>query len=149
MKLNIGTKAASAAMVMSLAAGVVNAGPGAMRVANAIWAGDRLFDTIITPTSFVSPPEQSTDTLYNFSMSGLTGQRSVSEAYPGSPYYNGGRWSVRMVLFTPTGLAVHDQDGDGDVDFELTSAAQVLEHRDLGHLQIMDATFYFECPLLP
>ncbi len=82
-------------------------------------------------------------------MSGLEGQRSVAESAPGDPDYNGGRWDVQMVVFTEQGMAVHDPDGDGMVNFELTSAEQVLDHADLDHIIINDANFYFECPLLP
>jgi hypothetical protein len=46
-------------------------------------------------------------------------------------------------------MAAHDPDGDGMVNFELTSAEAVLEHEELGHIIINDADFYFECPLLP
>jgi hypothetical protein len=82
-------------------------------------------------------------------MSGLMGQRAVSSAAPGDRDYNGGRWSVQMVSFTTTGIAVHDPDGDGNVNFELTSETEVLAHQLLGHITIMDANFYFECPLIP
>jgi hypothetical protein len=54
-----------------------------------------------------------------------------------------------MVVFTEAGLEAHDPDGDGYVNFELTSADEVLEHRDLGHLEIMPTMMYFECPMLP
>lgn len=121
----------------------------AIRVEDAIWANDRIFDTVVTDTSFISPPAHSTDTLYNFGMSGLGGQRAVSESAPGDPDFNGGRWSVKIVVFTPQGKAVHDPDGDGNVNFELTNAGDVLHHESLGHLTIMDTTVYFECPLLP
>jgi len=149
MSYRTGMTATAALLAMSLSVAAGAAGNGAVRVMDALWAGDRLFDTVLTPTSFIAPPERSTDTLYNFSMSGLLGQRGVSEAYPGTPDYNGGRWSVKVVVFTPQGVAVHDADGNGIVDFELTSAAAVLEHQALGHVEIMDTSIYFECPLLP
>jgi len=82
-------------------------------------------------------------------MSGLGGQRGISESYPGSRDYNGGRWSVKIVVFTPAGIAVHDQDGNDMIDAEMTNAETVLEMEALGHVQIMDTTVYFECPLLP
>ncbi len=122
---------------------------GAVRAPAAIWAGGELYDTILTPATFRTPPAQSVDILYNFGMSGLQGQRSVSESAPGDPAYNGGRWSVKMVVFTDFGRAVHDPDGDGIVNFELVSAADVLQHAALGHLNIIDTAIYFECPLLP
>ena len=120
----------------------------AIRVSGALWANDELFDTILTDTSFYLPPAQSTDVLYNFMMSGLGGQRSVSESAPGDRNFNGGRWSVKVVVFTEAGKAVHDPDRDGVVNFELTNADEVLTHHSLGHLDIMDTSIYFECPLL-
>lgn len=121
----------------------------ATRVANAIWVDGYLYDTVATDTSFLAPPEHSTDTIYSFGMSGLTGQRSVADAAPGDPDFNGGRWSVKMVLFTDQGVALFDPDGDGVVNFELMSDAEVLEHEAAGDLEIFDTTIYFECPLLP
>lgn len=122
---------------------------GAVRAFGAIWANGELYDTILTPATFRTPPAQSVDILYNFGMSGLQGQRSVSESAPGDPAYNGGRWSVKIVVFTEEGRDVHDPDGDGLVNFELKSAAEVLQHAALGHLNIIDTSIYFECPLLP
>jgi hypothetical protein len=45
----------------------------AMRVNDAIWAHDRLFDTVLTDTAFKDPPPQSTDVLFSFMASGLDG----------------------------------------------------------------------------
>ena len=122
---------------------------GAAVVQDAIWGDGELYGTVVTPTTFSSPPLHSTDIIYNFSMSGLAGQRSVAESVPGDRDFNGGRWNVHMVVFTQSGLDVHDPDVDGVVNFELTSAEEVLEHEALGHLTITHADFYFECPLLP
>lgn len=137
-----------AVFVLIAAASAAFAG-GATRVAEAIWSDGELYDTIVTPTTFVAPPEHSTDIIYSFMMSGLDGQRSVAESDPGDPDYNGGRWNVQMVVFTAQGIAEHDPDGDGIVNFELTNAEDVIEHEQLGHIIINDANFYFECPLLP
>jgi hypothetical protein len=57
-------------------------------VADAIWGHGQLYDTVITPATFVSPPEHSTDTIYSFDMSGLMGQRAVSDAAPGDPDFS-------------------------------------------------------------
>ncbi len=141
-------KSAILSTLLFAASSAVYAGP-ATRVQDVIWANDTIYDTILTDTSFISPPQHSTDTLYNFGMSGLDGQRPVSESAPGDPDYNGGRWSVKIVVFTDQGKAVHDPDGDGSVNFELTNADAVLHHEALGHVTIMDTTVYFECPLLP
>jgi hypothetical protein len=147
MKLRIFTVLFALCVVFA-AVSVVYAA-GAMRVSEAIWADGELYDTIITPATFVSPPAHSTDMIYSFMMSGLEGQRGVAESAPGDRDYNGGRWDVQMVIFTASGMAAHDPDGDGMVNFELTSAEAVLEHEGLGHIIINDANFYFECPLLP
>lgn len=120
----------------------------AMRVENAIWAHDQIYSTILTPASFKMAPSHSVDKLYNFDMSGLSGQRSVSEAAPGDSDFNGGRWWVQAVVFTDEGISVHDPDGDGIVNFELTNAEAVLHHAELGHLVIMPTSTYFECPML-
>lgn len=121
----------------------------AVQVEDVIWANDTIYGTVLTDTSFKNPPKHSTDTLYNFDMSGLMGQRPVSDAAPGDPGYNGGRWWVKVVSFTAQGIAAHDPDGDGTVNFELTNADAVLEHEDLGHIVIMDTDISFTCPLIP
>lgn len=139
-----------ACVVASLAVGSFASAQGATVITdNAIWANGELYGTVVTPTSFKNPPQRSTDIIYSFAMNGLRGQRSVSEAAPGDRDYNGGRWSVHFAFFTPLGEAVHDADGDSIVDFELTTAEQVLAHEALGHLEIVDANFSFVCPLLP
>lgn len=122
---------------------------GAARVSALIWANGNIYDTIVTPAAFIAPPNHSVDALYDFSMSGLQGQRLVSDSAPGDGSYNGGRWSVKKVIFTAAGLLHHDADFDGLADFELTSEEEILAHETLGHLTIMDTTTYFECPLLP
>ena len=120
---------------------------GAQRVEDALWGDGITWDTVLTPTSFKMPPRQSVDLLYNFSMSGLMGQRGVSSNVPGDTDYNGGRWWVQMVVFTEQGLAAHDPDGDGYVNFELTSADEVEFHEQLGHIEIFETSTYFACPL--
>jgi hypothetical protein len=119
----------------------------AVRVKDAIWAEGNLYATTVTTNSFKVHPDQSLDTIYSFGMSGLEGQRSVSEAGPGSTDYNGGRWHVIMAIFTDQGKAIHDPDGDGIVNFELTTAEMVLHHVDLGHIVLMPTDIYFSCPL--
>lgn len=118
------------------------------RVDDTIWANGELYSTVLTTNSFKNPPAHSLDTLYNFMMSGLSGQRPVSDAAPGDKNYNGGRWSVQLVAFTDAGLNAHDPDGDGIVNFELTTADMVLHHVQLGHIVITPANFYFSCPLV-
>ena len=131
-----------------LAAGAAAHAGGSTRVADAVWGDGITWDTVLTPTAFKQAPSHSVDRLYDFSMSGLRGQRSISSNVPGDPDYNGGRWWVQMVVFTEQGLAVHDPDGDGMVNFELTSAEELMEHVGFGHLEVFETSTYFECPLL-
>ena len=121
----------------------------ALRVDDVIWANGEIYSTVLTQNSFKMPPAHSVDILFNFADSGLSGQRPVSDAAPGDQHYNGGRWSVYLVKFTPSGIAAHDPDGDGVVNFELKSAEMVHHHAMvLGHLEITPADVYFSCPLV-
>ncbi len=116
-----------------------------------IWVDGVLYGTVITPTELPDKaPAKSFDALYNFDTSGLSGQRSVAEAAPGDRDYNGGRWMVFAVSFTEAGRAAHDPDGNGEVNFELTSEEAVLAHVGLGHLVISEEPVVrFVCPLIP
>lgn len=156
LREEVKTMNGKAIIVMALSVAVLAMAPAASAKATpvfsgAIWNDGNLWGTVLTPTDLPdSAPDWSFDKLYNFADSGLSGQRSVSEAAPGDRDYNGGRWMVFAVTFTDLGKAVHDPDGDGIVDFELTSDAMVLEHRDLGHLEISDEPVRrFVCPLVP
>ena len=55
-----------------------------------IWAFDTAYQTVGTPTSL--PDKGPTDTIYVFP--DCSGCDAVSEAAPGYPGYNGGRWKV-------------------------------------------------------
>lgn len=143
-------KTAAGAALFSLLFAIASVQAGkATKVQDALWGDGELYDTVLTDTMFHSPPLHSTDVLFDFGMSGLTGQRGVSESVPGDPDYNGGRWRVFMVVFTADGINVHDPDGDGAVNFELTSAEEVMDHADLGHLEIAPTDVSFECPMIP
>jgi hypothetical protein len=140
-------RVATALLLLAAAAPAAFA-DGANRVEDAVWGDGVIWDTVLTPTSFKQAPSHSVDLLYNFGMSGLGGQRAVSSNIPGDREYNGGRWWVQMVVFTDQGRLAHDPDGDGIVNFELTSAAEVAEHVELGHIEVYETSTYFECPLL-
>lgn len=121
----------------------------ASRSADAIWVHDSLYGTVGTDTSFSSPPIDSTDVIFSFMDSGLMRQRSVAVYAPGDTLYNGGRWNVMAVTFTAAGKAFFDPDNDGKVNFELTSAEDLLDAAEMGYLIIAETGVYFECPLLP
>lgn len=84
--------------------------------------------------------EQSFDKLYIFT-NGVEEQKPVSEAGPGNPDFNGGRWWAQTVTWNDAGDAVL-----------LTSYDDILEHLDeltitTGHPA--GGPTYFLCPLLP
>lgn len=110
---------------------------------DAIWADGVLYATVATPTML--PDHGPKDSLFVFQ--NLEGQAAVSESKPGDRDYNGGRWQVILLNYTPEGLAVHDTDNDGEADLILKSWEDVLHHIDLGHLERAGLGPSFVCPL--
>lgn len=92
---------------------------------------------------------QSFDKFFIVLNTNADGQLPVSEAAPGNPDYNGGRWFTHTVEWTQDGFDAH-----GTVPV-LTSYEDIMFHADLGHLTIAEGSFdggpppYFSCPLLP
>ena len=93
---------------------------------------------------------QSFDALYVITNSNNPqGQLPVSEAAPGNPAYNGGRWFTHTVEWTSEAFMAH-----GIVPI-ITSYGELIHHQSLGHLVITPGSFpngppvYFHCPLLP
>jgi hypothetical protein len=94
-----------------------------------IYAHDMQYRTVATPADL--PPNGAFDTIYSLG-SGLS---SVSDAAPGDPGYNGGRWEVRMVTFVhipPT---------------QFTNAEQVLAAAQSGDITIGEVVRRFVCTL--
>jgi hypothetical protein len=91
--------------------------------AGTFYANDQVFKSIITPTSI--PDKGPFDTLYM-----IPGFAPVSDAAPGSPGYNGGRWMVVQVTGTFTS--------------QPTNAAEVLAHAT----NVQDTGVRFVCPLI-
>jgi hypothetical protein len=87
------------------------------------YANGQVFRSIITPTSI--PNQGPFDTLYQ-----IPGFAPVSDAVPGSPGYNGGRWKVVSVSGTFTS--------------QPTSSAEVLAHAT----SFTDTGVRFVCPLI-
>lgn len=93
---------------------------------------------------------QSYDKLFVI-VNGAAGQLPVSEAAPGNPDYNGGRWFTHTVMWTNEGMDAHDPLP------VLMSYSEIQFHQGLGHLEIAEGPpavpgappAYFGCPLLP
>lgn len=71
-------------------------------------------------------------------------QLPVSEAAPGNPDYNGGRWSLQLVTWTAAGFLAY-----GGYAPILMSGDDVLYNQQAGYLEIESGHTYFQCPLLP
>lgn len=91
-----------------------------------IYAFDRAYQTVATPTSL--PDRGNFDTIYVFP--DCASCASVSEAAPGSRDYNGGRWRV----VAATGITT-----------QLTNAADVVAQAS----SLQDTGTRFVCPLNP
>ena len=113
---------AAAAVLAAPAAGTGNSlGPPG----STIYAFDEAYRTIATPTSL--PNRGPFDTIYVFPDCATCA--SVSEAAPGHPGYNGGRWRVVQAFGITT---------------QLTNAEDVVEQAD----ELVDTGTRFACPLI-
>ena len=114
---------ASAVAVAVLAVPSMSAGLGPP--GSTIYAFDQAYRTIATPTSL--PDRGPFDTIYNFP--DCSSCASVSEAAPGHPGYNGGRWRVVEAFGITT---------------QLTNAEDVVAQAS----SLVDTGTHFVCPLI-
>ena len=138
-------------IVLAVASMTAVASAQAPNFGAAIYADGKVWGTKGT-TNLPAPNErnaQSFDQLFMVVNSNNPGvQLPVSEAAPGNPDYNGGRWATYVVMWTAQGFAAH-----GTVPI-LTSYAEIQLHHSLGHLTIAPGSMggpqlFFQCPLLP
>ena len=124
----------------------IQAAPGQPNFAPALYGDGELWGTKFT-TVLPAPNKnntQSFDKLFVI-VNGAPGQLPVSEAAPGNPDYNGGRWFTHTVMWSL----------DEDERTVLTSYDDVMYHYGLEHLSIAPGSFmggppdYFQCPMLP
>jgi hypothetical protein len=121
----IGLLALAAALATAALAGPsMGAGKSIGPPGGTIYAFDQAYTTIATPTSL--PDNGPTDTLYNFPDCATCA--SVSEAAPGSPGYNGGRWKVVLAF---------------GITSQLTNAEDVVAAAS----SLVDSGTRFVCPL--
>jgi hypothetical protein len=102
-----------------------SAGAGLGPPSGTIYAFDQAYRTVATPTSL--PNRGAFDTIYVFPDCSTCA--SVSEAAPGHPGYNGGRWRV---------VAAHG------ITSQLTNADAVVEAAS----SLVDTGIRFVCPLI-
>jgi hypothetical protein len=137
---------------LMLVSTVAVADPGKPNFMPALWGDGEVWGTKGT-TTLPAPNDQnlqSFDLLFVITnTNNPQGQMPVSEAAPGNPAYNGGRWFTHTAEWTAEGFMHH-----GIVPV-LTSYDDVMLHEGLGHLVITPGSFpggppvYFQCPMLP
>ncbi len=139
-------KRRKAGLFLSLVIGLlvafgIQAGPGTPNFSPALYGDGEMWGTKGT-TPLPAPNEsnmQSFDRLFVFPVNYAPGQLPVSEAAPGNPDYNGGRWATYAVIWV-----------EGSTPVLLKSYEDVMYHVNLGDLVIAEGDHsYFQCPLLP
>jgi hypothetical protein len=137
-----------ATVCLSAVAGTVSA--QAPNFSPGVYADGMVWGTKGT-TDLPAPSEnnlQSFDKLFVF-VNGAAGQLPVSEAGPGNPLYNGGRWFTHTAMWTAEGLAANNPLP------VLMSYDDIQVNQSLGYLVIAPGSPaggpspYFQCPLLP
>lgn len=119
--------AAATALVAAVVAGPgLAAGKSLGPPGGTIYAFDEAYEVIATPTTL--PHNGPFDTLYSFPDCATC--VSVSEAAPGHPGYNGGRWKVVEAYGITT---------------QLTNADDVVAQASM----LVDTGTRFVCPLIP
>ncbi|MBA2569227.1 MAG: hypothetical protein H0V11_07765 [Actinobacteria bacterium] len=115
----------SAVAAAVLAAPAMTAGNSLGPPGGTIYAFDQAYRTIATPTSL--PNRGAFDTIYVFP--NCASCASVSEAAPGHPGYNGGRWKVVQAF---------------GITSQLTNAGAVVAAAS----SLVDTGIRFVCPLI-
>jgi hypothetical protein len=95
-----------------------------------IYASDRLFRTVGTPTDL--PNHGQFNTIYTFS----GGLASVADVAPGESGYRGGRWEVHEVTFVSIAPT------------QFTNDEALLAAAAAGQVSIGPVVRRFECPLI-
>ena len=146
---------ALAACVCLAVVGAVYAMPGKPDFSPHIYADGVAWGTKVTVGQLPAPNDhnmQSFDKLYVIvNSNNPDGQLPVSEAGPGNPDYNGGRWYTWTAMWTNTGLSHY-----GTVPI-LKSYEDLMEQVDAGYMDVMAGPPdvpnapppFFLCPLLP
>lgn len=129
-------------------ANLASADPGQPTFMPALFGDGQVWGTKGT-TSLPAPNDsnlQSFDMLYVITNPNdpNAAQLPVSEAAPGNPNYNGGRWSLQFATWTAAGFMAY-----GGYAPVLMSGEDVIYNEQMGYLEVVSGSTYFQCPLLP
>ena len=144
-------KISAITLALFLFAGAAHALKGKPNFSAAIFGDGQAWGTKATAIL----PTPSENNLHAFDVlvvirNGPMGQLPVSEAAPGNPDYNGGKWYTHFADWT----ADAEEELGGALPI-LTSYEEVLDYADMELLIIMPGSFpggpppFFQCPLLP
>jgi hypothetical protein len=114
----------------------------------AFYVDGQRYRTVATPTDLTGTgaPDHSFDTIYQFAGAQPL---NVATAAPGDAGYNGGRWQVEVIGYTPgqsyaSALSAFDANDSGDFD----SDEEVQAALNAGVLTSSDGPS-FVCPVIP
>ncbi|HET6564901.1 MAG TPA: hypothetical protein VFG52_05765 [Xanthomonadales bacterium] len=138
-------------LALLLLAGAAYANPGKPNFSAAIFGDGQAWGTKGTATL----PTPNENNLQAFDIlivirNGPMGQLPVSEAAPGNPAYNGGKWFTHFADWDESA----EEAMGGSLPI-LTYYDEVLDYAAMGYLIITPGSFpggpppYFQCPLLP
>lgn len=138
------------------ATGAAAAAPGRPDFSPRVWGDGRQWGTKVTGT-FDEPADLgSLDAFYVVANgNNPAGQLPVSEAAPGNPAYNGGRWFTHTVEWTESGFEAHGTVPVLTRYGPASDPESVLYHQHRGHLRVVRGSppggppAFFRCPLLP
>ena len=159
--LRTGAVVSGVALTGTTAIGSVTAAKGKPDFSPRIWGDGEQWGTKVTG-EIKNPNEQSLDMFFVIT-NPVTGELPagtlpVSEAAPGNPDYNGGRWWTHVAAWTEAGFDFHGSPPPlltryGPAD----DPESILFHEALGHIEITEGSpggpdappDYFRCPMLP
>jgi hypothetical protein len=136
----------TAALTFSLliSASIINAEQN-QPTPNFAWANNFIYSAQYSSDN--KPISGPRNILYVFD--GLKGQRPVAECGPGDPNYQGGRWRVIILEFTPSGKKAFDINDDGYSEFEITNFGMVQHYmKEHGFLKEVGEGSMFDAPLV-
>jgi hypothetical protein len=157
--LRTGVAVSGVSLLGVTAVGSAAAAKGKPDFSPRIWGDGEQWGTKVTG-EITNPNENSLDKFFVITPGAASelpdGTLPVSEAAPGNPDYNGGRWWTHTVEWTQAGVDAHGSTPPLLTRYGPADDPESIQfHRGLGHLTITEGSpaggppDYFRCPMLP
>jgi hypothetical protein len=159
--LRAGATVSGTALLGLAATSSATAAPGKPDFSPRVWGDGEPWGTKVTG-EIRRPNERSLDKFFvvttaeGVEASLPAGQAPVSDAAPGNPAYNGGRWWTHVATWTEAGQAAHGTSLPLLTRYGPASDPESIRSPgDRGHIDISEGAppdgppDYFRCPLLP